>query len=204
MTSSLVDKLVINTRRKTHRQTQATTISGGQIWHREINRMNNAINVIVRMWHFAVQTTFKTKLILIQTWCMRILRSMSLVTNSNSCCWKSLSEIIHSRVNTGINHSVATIACAINSVLPHYYYYYYPDSKVHGANVGPTWVLSAPDWPHVGHIYLALRVRTERIIVLIISCLPAQASYQYVKNRWTHRVQLPSQSFLLKMQYKNT
>ena len=25
-----------------------------------------------------------------------------------------------------------------------------PDSKVHGANMGPTWVLSAPDWPHVG------------------------------------------------------
>ena len=26
----------------------------------------------------------------------------------------------------------------------------YPDSKVHGANMGPTWVLSAPDEPHVG------------------------------------------------------
>ena len=25
----------------------------------------------------------------------------------------------------------------------------YPDSKVHGANMGPTWVLSAPDGPHV-------------------------------------------------------
>ena len=25
-----------------------------------------------------------------------------------------------------------------------------PDSKVHGANMGPTWVLSAPDGPHVG------------------------------------------------------
>ena len=25
-----------------------------------------------------------------------------------------------------------------------------PDSKVHGANMGSTWVLSAPDWPHVG------------------------------------------------------
>ena len=26
----------------------------------------------------------------------------------------------------------------------------FPDSKVHGANMGPTWVLSAPDGPHVG------------------------------------------------------
>ena len=25
-----------------------------------------------------------------------------------------------------------------------------PDNKVHGANMGPTWVLSSPDGPHVG------------------------------------------------------
>ena len=30
----------------------------------------------------------------------------------------------------------------------------YPDSKVHGANMGPTWVLSAPDGPHVGPMNL--------------------------------------------------
>ena len=33
-----------------------------------------------------------------------------------------------------------------------------PDSKVHGANMGPTWVLSAPDGPHVGSMDLAIRV----------------------------------------------
>ena len=32
-----------------------------------------------------------------------------------------------------------------------------PDSKVHGANMGPTWVLSAPDRPHVGPMSLAIR-----------------------------------------------
>ena len=31
------------------------------------------------------------------------------------------------------------------------------DSKVHGANMGPTWVLSAPDGPHVGPMNLAIR-----------------------------------------------
>ena len=31
------------------------------------------------------------------------------------------------------------------------------DSKVHGANTGPTWVLSAPDGPHVGPMNLAIR-----------------------------------------------
>ena len=33
----------------------------------------------------------------------------------------------------------------------------YPDSKVHGANIGPTWVLSAPDGPHVGPMNFAIR-----------------------------------------------
>ena len=32
-----------------------------------------------------------------------------------------------------------------------------PDCKVHGANIGPTWVLSDPDRPHVGPINLVMR-----------------------------------------------
>ena len=32
-----------------------------------------------------------------------------------------------------------------------------PDSKIHGANMGPTWVLSAPDVPHVGPMNVAIR-----------------------------------------------
>ena len=32
-----------------------------------------------------------------------------------------------------------------------------PDNKVHGANMGSTWVLSAPDGPHVGPMNLAIR-----------------------------------------------
>ena len=34
----------------------------------------------------------------------------------------------------------------------------FPDNKVHGANMGPTWVLSAPDKPLVGPMNLATRV----------------------------------------------
>ena len=34
----------------------------------------------------------------------------------------------------------------------------FPDSKVHGANMGPTWVLSAPAGPHVGPMNFAIRV----------------------------------------------
>ena len=32
-----------------------------------------------------------------------------------------------------------------------------PDSKVHGANMGPIWVLSAPGGPHVGPMNLAIK-----------------------------------------------
>ena len=35
--------------------------------------------------------------------------------------------------------------------------YWYPDSKVHGANMGPTWVLSAPDGAHGVPMNLAIR-----------------------------------------------
>ena len=34
----------------------------------------------------------------------------------------------------------------------------YPDSKVHGANMGTTWVPSAPDGPHVGPMNLAISI----------------------------------------------
>ena len=37
----------------------------------------------------------------------------------------------------------------------------YPDSKVHEANMGPTWVLSAPDGPHVGPMNLASRIKLD-------------------------------------------
>ena len=38
-----------------------------------------------------------------------------------------------------------------------------PDSKVHVAMMGPTWVLSAPDGPHVGSMNLAIRVYVRKI-----------------------------------------
>ena len=34
----------------------------------------------------------------------------------------------------------------------------YPDSKIHGANIGSTWVLLAPGGPHVGPMKLAMKV----------------------------------------------
>ena len=42
-----------------------------------------------------------------------------------------------------------------------WFMYGIPDSKVHGANMGPTWVLSAPDGPHVGPMNLVIRDATS-------------------------------------------
>ena len=45
-----------------------------------------------------------------------------------------------------------------------------PDSKVHGANMGPTWVLSAPDGPHVGSTNLAIRGDSLHMYTCIQPC----------------------------------
>ena len=44
------------------------------------------------------------------------------------------------------------------TVAMYLWWQHYPDSKVHGANMGPTWVLSVPDGPHVGPMNLAIWV----------------------------------------------
>ena len=47
----------------------------------------------------------------------------------------------------------------------------YPDSKVHGANIGLTRDLSAPDGPHVSPMNLAIRVGNGLLSVVIIRLL---------------------------------
>ena len=54
---------------------------------------------------------------------------------------------------------------------------HYPDIKLHGANLGPTWVLSVPDGPLVGPMNLAIRVIklslyqiTSQLIVSTMVC----------------------------------
>ena len=49
-----------------------------------------------------------------------------------------------------------------------------PDNKIHGANMEPTWVLSAPYGPHVGPMKLAIRA-----VLKALSCskLPWQRNY---------------------------
>ena len=56
---------------------------------------------------------------------------------------------IHSRWDLYMTHNIAyrpLISLGIT-----------PDNKAHGDNMGPTWVLSAPDGPHVGLVNLAIK-----------------------------------------------
>ena len=54
-----------------------------------------------------------------------------------------------------------------------------PDSKVHGTNMGPTWVVSAPDGPHVDPMSLAIRKVLHvfaRLALLVLE-----------RDKWTDR-----------------
>ena len=65
---------------------------------------------------------------------------------------KSISRIIELLVMYEISFASLNRHC-----LTHASAHVIPDSKVHGANMGPTWVLSARDGPHVGPMNLAIR-----------------------------------------------
>ena len=41
-----------------------------------------------------------------------------------------------------------------------------PDNKVNGVNMGPTWVLSAPDGPHAGPMNFTIRDITKKAILM--------------------------------------
>ena len=52
---------------------------------------------------------------------------------------------------------------------------YHPDSKVHGANMGPSWGLSAPDGPQVDPMDHAIRAVTKiRLYEIPSKCLEVQ------------------------------
>ena len=64
----------------------------------------------------------------------------------------ALCNLPKNRIETSGKRNISTGETVINPLALN------PDSKIHGANMGPTWVLSAPDGPHVGPMHLAIRV----------------------------------------------
>ena len=63
----------------------------------------------------------------------------------------------HYQLPTGSQPWVWSLGCPGNYSLDAMTRESNPYSKVHGANMGPTWVLSTPDAPHVGPMNLAIR-----------------------------------------------
>ena len=57
-----------------------------------------------------------------------------------------------------------------------------PDSKVHGANMGPTWVLSTPDGPHVGPMIFA--IRGCYVLLTAIICHPLSTCQHKSEGWW--------------------
>ena len=60
--------------------------------------------------------------------------------------------------------------------------YIVPDSKVHVANKGPTWFLSAPGAPHVGPMGIAIRG------VIISSNVYLPVLYYQLVACWGHAI----------------
>ena len=85
--------------------------------------------------------------------------------------------------------------CRMNLILLRYYvtvtqtivwlFQYYPGSKVDVANMGPTWVLSAPGVPHVGPMNLAIRVVKWPWRVFFVN--RAVSNHNNTEQIWTTR-----------------
>ena len=78
----------------------------------------------------------------------------SLIHSNESGCrlivWEGCCYFIWILVNEASSIYPLVIVCKMIKIS-------IPDSKIHGANMGPTWALSDPDGPHVGPMNLAIR-----------------------------------------------
>ena len=67
------------------------------------------------------------------------------------------------------------------------YWFLFPDSKIHGANMGPSWVLSAPDGPHVGPMNLVMWVAFMMPFIHVLGVHVVIGSIQYYLYwKWKH------------------
>ena len=66
------------------------------------------------------------------------------------------------------------------------------DSKVHGANMGPTWVLSAPDGPHDGPLNLAISY--QGLYETQVRPLRVSVHHRAAFQKYSRAVKLPTLS----------
>ena len=125
---------------------------------------------------------------------------MSRLTSSVWCISRLTSLMSHNDDRDRAYSNAAIVArglCKLFFVKSHFrgYTQKIPDSKVHGAKMGPTWVLSAPDGSHVGPMNLAVRVASFWDVVHIRNTITAShqpcgdAILLVTQNKlpvWTH------------------
>ena len=82
-----------------------------------------------------------------------------------------------------LQYSIASLKCYWETTT---WWEPYPDSKVHGTNMGPTWVLSAPDGPHVGPMNLVIGVmQSDRCSMPVKTRLALRLRYTDSDWLWT-------------------
>ena len=64
-----------------------------------------------------------------------------------------------------------------------------PESKGHGANMGPTWVLSAPGGTHVDPMTLAIRENTVSLIASITTISGSLANESLIRLKRENKTQ---------------
>ena len=58
-----------------------------------------------------------------------------------------------------------------------------PDSKVHGANMGPIWGRQDPGWPHVGPMNFAIWDSMEAVVAIMF-VLPLTQNLEMSPVAW--------------------
>ena len=86
-------------------------------------------------------------------------------TGTGAIIWLPQCQWSNPEVCGGISHMNPLGAANITTMIQSN-----PDSKVHGANLGPTWVLLAPHGLHVGPMNLAFKEHTPVCIFYWIYC----------------------------------
>ena len=72
------------------------------------------------------------------------------------------------------------------------YYLPYPDSKVHGANMGPTWGRHDPGGPHVGPMDLAITVVTSECSSFNTRTAEYKTKDTFPRTQWVPPYNKPS------------
>ena len=96
-----------------------------------------------------------------------------------------LYKLLHSRQTVGCNYLSMPKTRAGFAKKKKGTQWHNPESRVHGPNMGPTWVLSAPDGPHVGPMNLAIREWLEHNML------------QFIKYSETHYYQNMEITYIL-------